>query len=170
MNLEKECRICYSSKNYFCNKLISPCHCKGTMLYIHQFCLYKYFPEKRCNICKSEFNTNIYFILNSFVFLMSQLFILILIGILSMDLIILKLSICLVFFLEFILFVKQIRMIRKFIYIMSLYCVYYIWKNICLLYYFSICDDNICYYMSIALFYIQCNIIQYLFIFFCKYI
>jgi len=51
----KECRICLDTVNQ--SSMISPCDCKGTMLYVHRNCLEKWRTEKpsayqKCTECK----------------------------------------------------------------------------------------------------------------------
>lgn len=69
-----ECRICLNSVK---GKLVSPCRCKGSIMYIHQTCLSKWLKEKypkevrgllmshgnnvtgmQCELCKYEFRLN----------------------------------------------------------------------------------------------------------------
>ena len=67
----KICRICYSHE-VVANEdepdnlksqnlrriLINPCHCKGSMAYVHEFCLVKWLLTKNiryCELCKAKF-------------------------------------------------------------------------------------------------------------------
>ena len=60
---ENFCRICFEENNYYDNRLISPCLCKGTQKFIHVECLKEWRqvnennPEKRdkCEICNFNF-------------------------------------------------------------------------------------------------------------------
>ena len=60
---ENFCRICFEENNYYENRLISPCLCKGTQKFIHTNCLKEWRrvnannPEKRdnCEICNFKF-------------------------------------------------------------------------------------------------------------------
>lgn len=68
----KSCRICLSEDNEKSNPLISPCHCKGTMKWIHLICLKQCIKNKiesiedevtqifswqnlDCELCKTSF-------------------------------------------------------------------------------------------------------------------
>ncbi|KAF7280973.1 E3 ubiquitin-protein ligase MARCHF2-like [Rhynchophorus ferrugineus] len=51
------CRICQASASS--EQLISPCHCKGTLAYIHLSCLERWLNESSrnyCELCKFRFN------------------------------------------------------------------------------------------------------------------
>jgi hypothetical protein len=48
---EKKCRICLEiNENYFNNKLIQSCECKGSLKYIHQKCLIKWIKNRYDNL------------------------------------------------------------------------------------------------------------------------
>jgi E3 ubiquitin-protein ligase MARCH1/8 len=51
------CRICHCEENSE-DDLISPCHCTGTLRYVHQACLQQWLKSngmKSCELCKFEF-------------------------------------------------------------------------------------------------------------------
>lgn len=50
---EKMCRICYGAESV-CDKLISPCLCRGSMMYSHEKCLLQWVSlkgSKYCELC-----------------------------------------------------------------------------------------------------------------------
>ncbi|KAH9526180.1 hypothetical protein DERF_000282 [Dermatophagoides farinae] len=54
-----QCRICYSDQDEIDNKLISPCHCTGTIKYIHYVCLVNCIIANNrfvCDICQCQPN------------------------------------------------------------------------------------------------------------------
>ena len=159
-----ECRICYTSQNYFYNKLISPCKCKGTMAYIHQYCLYKYFPNKRCNICQTDFNTNIYIIFDVIRHLFYQICILFIQYFSLMNMISIKLFIFLFILIETIFIFKRLYSISLiFRNNLILLCLsYQSMKTILLLYILYSCHSNICYDIFSVILYIQLNLMLYL--------
>ena len=59
---EKICRICLEGEG----NLINVCNCKGTMAFVHKECIEMWINttnivenQKKCQICKSEFNFNL---------------------------------------------------------------------------------------------------------------
>ena len=158
----KECRICYSSKEYFVNKLISPCKCKGSMAYIHQYCLYKYFPQKYCNICNSNFCEKIYFILDLVKNIFTQFFIILYCYVTYLQINLLKCSIILIIFLETIMILYRVcKMIFTFFdsFILLLCIFYQMIKTSLIIYFLFLCNDHLCYPVFTLLLYIQINII-----------
>lgn len=159
----KECRICYSNREFFFNKLVSPCKCKGTMAYIHQYCLYKYFPDKYCTICKSYFNKKMYTIMIDILrTFFIQIFVILYCYLVYFHINILRLSIIGIILCETIIVLHRIC---KMIFTISnsiilLLCTFYqITKTILIIYFLLMCDDNLCVPIFTLLLYIQMNII-----------
>ena len=159
-----ECRICYSSNNYFYNKLISPCKCKGSMAYIHESCLYNYFPDKYCTICESKFQSHIFFIFNILKFSIYQCCILTFQYFLLLK--ILKIFTFIFVLLETIIVFKRIYDISLiFRHNLLLLCVsYQTMKTVLLLYTIFTCFCDLSYYILTVISYIQLNTLLYLYI------
>ena len=52
MNVLNECRVCFETTDQ--NLMVSPCHCRGSMAYIHFQCLKSCIEtsgEEKCGIC-----------------------------------------------------------------------------------------------------------------------
>jgi len=54
------CKICFETTNTIDNKLIHPCKCKGSIKFVHEKCILKWFQQsdnakKTCEICKYEY-------------------------------------------------------------------------------------------------------------------
>lgn len=159
-----ECRICYEKKNQFFNKLISPCNCKGSMKYIHQYCLYKYFPNKYCNICKCKFKTNIYLFFDlGLTFLMELFIINFVYFFISFYFNIIRISIISLIIFENIFIYIQINkeLILSKNYILILSYAYYFSKSIISIFFIVYSSDIICYYIFPIILCIQLNIIMY---------
>lgn len=161
-----ECRICYSSNNYFYNKLISPCKCKGSMMYIHQYCLYKYFPEKFCKICQTDFQTRIYILFDILKHSFYQFCILCIQYFYLRNIFLIKMFVFLFIFIEtIIVFQKLYNISLIFKNNVILLCVsYQSMKTTVLLYTLYFCNTNIYYYIFSLILYIQLNLILYLYL------
>ena len=164
-----ECRICYSSKNYFYNKLISPCKCKGSMLHIHQFCLYNYFPDKYCTICETKFKTHIFFIFDTLKFVFYQFCILTFQYILFINnnsFLFTKIFTFVFILLETIIVFKRLYdILLIFRNNLLLLCVsYQTMKTVLLLYTIFTCSCDVSYYILTVISYIQLNTLLYLYI------
>ena len=52
------CRICQMGEDSPGNPLIQPCHCTGSLRYVHQSCLQQWIKSsdtRCCELCKYEF-------------------------------------------------------------------------------------------------------------------
>ena len=60
MSSDKTCRICHSSED---NKdLFSPCHCRGSMAYVHRSCLKSWIASsgrQKCEVCGHQWNSRV---------------------------------------------------------------------------------------------------------------
>ena len=56
----KECRICYENHSYFYNRLVSPCSCKGTIGYVHEYCIARCYGET-CKICRQPIQQSFWY-------------------------------------------------------------------------------------------------------------
>jgi hypothetical protein len=55
----KQCRICLSENE---KDIVSPCHCKGSVKYVHKECLQKWVDVKgvlNCDLCKKKYNVKL---------------------------------------------------------------------------------------------------------------
>lgn len=53
-----ECRICYDQEPM--DNLITPCHCKGSIAYVHRKCLERWINQEgmtQCDLCNCKFET-----------------------------------------------------------------------------------------------------------------
>lgn len=73
MFTEKECIVCYETKNFFLNKLVSPCKCDGSIKYIHEYCLFKIHKEK-CNVCNTNYNFTWRYNVNTYIYIYTAIF------------------------------------------------------------------------------------------------
>ena len=161
-----ECRICFSSKNNFFNKLISPCKCKGSMAYIHRFCLYKYFPDKFCKICQTDFKSNIFIILDIIKHSFYQFCILNFQYHFLINMFLIKLFVFLFVLTETIIVYRKIYKISLiFKNNLLLLCLsYQSLKTILIMYILYICSTTICYDIFSFILYIQLNLLLYLYL------
>jgi hypothetical protein len=137
------------------------------MEYIHRHCLYKYFPNKFCSICQSDFQTYIYVIYDTIKHILFQLLILNFQYHLLINLFITKICVfCFVLIETIIVYIKIYKISLIFKNNVLLLCLsYQSLKTILIMYIIYICNTSFCYDIFSFILYIQLNLLLYLYLY-----